>query len=300
MIHTVRHREQVLADMKRFLQDEAGESLETEVAMENEIETELAFQIADRYITIQEVTDGYDHTIYDMNFKELDGGVYDNPDIGIREALAEIVEDLKQDNNHSLLRGNIQPEDELIPMDYEEITEKAEVANRIERKVTLYVAECGEFHNLGAFYEGITSVDQAIEIYNQIPPERLHGIRAIGVNVYTPGEDYQDTEWDIMTGGSFSIDMLDYIPEIKDCPQAMDKIAELIAKKPDKRTEGTLAPEVEAKMWEYREQYVESVTKQLAVDIDQFSYDYNTYGYHDSITDREGWNCLIRKYFMEK
>lgn len=53
-------------------------------------------------------------------------------------------------------------------------------------------------------------------------------------------------------------------------------------------------------MWEYREQYVESVTKQLAVDIDQFSYDYNTYGYHDSITDREGWNCLIRKYFMEK
>ena len=89
MIHTVRHREQVLADMKRFLQDEAGESLE------NEIETELAFQIADRYITIQEVTDGYDHTIYDMNFKELDGGVYDNPDIGIREALAEIVEDLK-------------------------------------------------------------------------------------------------------------------------------------------------------------------------------------------------------------
>lgn len=87
MIHTVRHREQVLADMKRFLQDEAGESLETEVAMENEIETELAFQIADRYITIQEVTDGYDHTIYDMNFKELDGGVYDNPDIGIRERL---------------------------------------------------------------------------------------------------------------------------------------------------------------------------------------------------------------------
>lgn len=81
--------------------------------------------------------------------------------------------------------------------------------------------------------------------------------------------------------------MLDYIPEIKDCPQAMDKIAELIAKMPEKRIEGTLAPEVEAKMWDYREQYVDAVTERLAVGIDQFSYDYNTYEYHDAITDRE-------------
>lgn len=353
-------REQVLADMRCFLQEEAGESLETEATMENEIETELAFQIADRYITIQEVTDGYDYTIYDMDFKELDGGVYDNPDISIREALAEVVDDLKQpiyhketdSYSHSELQGNIRAEDELIPMDYEEITEKAEEANRIElqmkssdiiekfkektkeqfheiddlnvddivanawayvksktdwidedikivdiaivgsrcrglegegsdldivveydgdmreddlfallhedgisfggvkvdinpitasktgtletylptvetyleqkqqeqlqtqsveetlapeREITLYVAECGEFHNMGAFYEGIADVDKAIEIYNQIPPERLHGIRVIGVNVHTPGEEtYQDTEWDIMTGGAFS------------------------------------------------------------------------------------------------
>ena len=90
-----------------------------------------------------------------------------------------------------------------------------------------------------------------------------------------------------MNGGSFSIDMLDYISEIKDCPQAMDKIAELIAKMPEKRIEGTLTPEVEAKMWDYREQYVDTVTERLAVDIDQFSYDYNTYEYHDVITDRE-------------
>ena len=59
-------------------------------------ETELAFQLADRYISIQEVSDGYDYTIYDMDYRELDGGVYDNPDITIRLALDEIVADLKE------------------------------------------------------------------------------------------------------------------------------------------------------------------------------------------------------------
>lgn len=36
-------------------------------------ETELAFQIADRFISIQEVSDGYDYTIYDMDYRDLDG-----------------------------------------------------------------------------------------------------------------------------------------------------------------------------------------------------------------------------------
>ena len=36
-------------------------------------ETELAFRLADRYISIQEATEGYDYTIYDMDYRELDG-----------------------------------------------------------------------------------------------------------------------------------------------------------------------------------------------------------------------------------
>lgn len=56
----------------------------TNIEME---ETELAFQLADRYISIQEVSEGYDYTIYDMNYRELDGGVYDNPSLTIRQAL---------------------------------------------------------------------------------------------------------------------------------------------------------------------------------------------------------------------
>ena len=103
-------------------------------------ETELAFRLADRYISIQEVTEGYDYTIYDMNYRELDGGVYDNPDITIRQALDEIVTDLKEPMHRSELEGNIHTYDELIPIDYDELTEKAEqeakhgIENRIRKE----------------------------------------------------------------------------------------------------------------------------------------------------------------------
>ena len=53
--------------------------IDTSVRQADREETELAFQLADRYISIQEVSEGYDYTIYDMNYRELDGGVYDNP-----------------------------------------------------------------------------------------------------------------------------------------------------------------------------------------------------------------------------
>lgn len=63
---------------------------------ENQDVQELAFQLADRYIRIQETGEGYDYTIYDMNYRELDGGVYDNPDITITEVLYEIELGLKK------------------------------------------------------------------------------------------------------------------------------------------------------------------------------------------------------------
>ena len=53
---------------------------------ENEIETELAVHIADRYILMHECEEGYDYSILDEQYHLLDGGVYDNPDITIRRA----------------------------------------------------------------------------------------------------------------------------------------------------------------------------------------------------------------------
>lgn len=94
-------------------------------------ETELAFQIADRIISIQECDEGYDYSIMNLQYREIDGGVYDNPDIGIREALQDIVDDLKQNPDSNGAKGNITMEDELIPLDFDEVVMEAEEANRI-------------------------------------------------------------------------------------------------------------------------------------------------------------------------
>ena len=503
MIDLGDEREQVLSEMKKSL---AGEQ-----------EKELAFQIADRYISIQETEGGYDYSIMGADYKEIDGGVYDNPDVSIREALNDIVEDLKENPFDNGARGNIGDDDEMMPIDYDGLMEKVEAANHIEPQtqgnvvenfkaktnelfheisemnpaeieetvkrhvqskideyviqaeivdvavsgsrcrgleregsdldvvvelstnereddlfnafnnddgiyiggikvdinpittqrtgsletylpqvedylegvrearekepvsifnirmndeerwfrntsgldaeglckayaecgkpfvemgkygerieaadhayiqqgekldfsiefneetdqitifdgenfeykglretlfpeqaepeVTLTVAECGEFHNLGEFYENIPTVEEAVAIWKQIPPERMHGIPAIGINVHTPGtEAFEDVGIDILSGKRIDLDILEYIPDIKGNPQAMEVVAALVAKLPEMEIDGNMSENFEAKVWEKRMPDL-TPAEQLAVEIDRFTYDYDTALYHDN------------------
>lgn len=413
-------KEQVLADMKKSL--EIGE------------ETELAFQIADRYISIQEVDGGYDYSIMGADYKEIDGGVYDNPDVTIREALTDIINDLKAAPDHNGAKGNIKNDDELIPIDYDGLMEKVEEANEVVQKnqesniitdfraktnavfhdisemnpteieetikchvqakideydidatiidavvvgsrcrglekdssdldvvvelstnereddlfnafnedglhigdvsvdinpitaqrtgtletylpqaeeylesirqereqeltqqmqtqvemeneeveVTLMVSECGEFHNLGEFYENIPTVEDAIAIWKQIPPERMHGIPAIGINVHRSGEEtYMDVEVDLLSGNRIDLEILEHIPSITSEPKAMEVIAELVAKLPEMEIDGVMSEDMEAKVWEKRMPDL-SPAEQLAVEIDRFSHDYDIYSYRNN------------------
>ncbi len=407
-------KDQVLAQMKKSLKGEQ--------------ETELAFQVADRFISIQEVDGGYDYSIMGADYKEIDGGVYDNPNVSIREALDDILTDLKENPFDNGTRGNIRDNDELIPIDYDGLMEKVEAANAIEpqaqgtvvenfkaktnelfheisemnpaeieetvkchvqakldesgidaeivdvavvgsrcrgleqegsdldvvvelstseredvlfdtfngdalhiggvkvdinpitaqrtgtletylpqvedylegvrearekelvtlsqeqaeTEVTLTVAECGEFHNLGEFYENIPTVEEAVAIWKQIPPERMNGIPAIGINIHTPGtEVFEDVEIDILTGKRIDLDILEYIPDIKGNPQAMEMITELVAKLPEMEIDGHLDEEMEAKVWEKRMPDL-TPAERLAVEIDRFIYGYDTALYHDN------------------
>ena len=63
---------------------------------ENEIQTELAVHIADRYILMHECDEGYDYSILNEQYHLLDGGVYDNPDITIQRAMDMVIADLQE------------------------------------------------------------------------------------------------------------------------------------------------------------------------------------------------------------
>ena len=75
---------------------------------------ELAYQIGDQYFAIQVATEGYDYSFYDKEYKLMDGGILDDPDISMRQAIQDILEDEGLDQL------------ERIPVDYDELLEKAE------------------------------------------------------------------------------------------------------------------------------------------------------------------------------
>lgn len=75
---------------------------------------EVAYRIGDQYFSIQAATEGYDYSFYDKEYKLMDGGILDDPDISMRQAIQNILED----------EGLEQLE--RIPVDYDELQEKAE------------------------------------------------------------------------------------------------------------------------------------------------------------------------------
>ena len=428
---------------------------------ENEIETELAVHIADRYILMHECEEGYDYSILDEQYHLLDGGVYDNPDITIQRAMDMVIADLKEprfsavteqyyrdeylqgevyagseaeivdfvelsekaeeveqadleakqaefrENNpdvvadfrarteelfHSLdgqsaddiektvyayvqsqideygldaeivdvvvagsrCRGIEQEnsdldvvveytgstrEDDLFNMLHEdsiyiagiqvdinpitegrtgtletylpkvetylqekaqqeqvntqlvtqgreqESTEQTELANEpvIEPEtvhVTFTVAECGEFHNMGEYHEGIETIEEAIQIYQAIDPSRMNGIPSLGVNMHIEGtEEWEDEQVDILSGKCIDVDFLNYTPELRDTPKVQDALKKLIVAFPEKEVNDR----------ETKEQKIQA----LAAELDQLSYEIDTYGYRDSVSDRESQIQMI-------
>ena len=430
---------------------------------ENEIQTELAVHIADRYILMHECDDGYDYSILNEQYHVLDGGVYDNPDITIQRAMDMVIADLKEPRFSAVteqyyrdeyLQGEVYAGSEVEIVDYEEISEKAEEveqsdlvaqqaefrennpdvvadfraktgelfhsldgqsAEDIEKTVYAYVqsqideygldaeivdvvvsgsrcrgiekensdldvvveytgstreddlfnmlhedsiyiagiqvdinpitegktgtletylpevetylqekaqqeqinnqlvtqgreivqeqqketelekeliiepetvyitftvAECGEFHNMGEYHEGIETIEEAMKLYNAIDPYRMHGIPSIGVNMHIEGtEEWEDEQADIVSGKRIDVDFLNYTPELRDTPKVQDAIKKLIAAYPEKDV-----IDVETK---------ERKIQTLATELDQLSQDIDPYGYADTVSDREAQVLMI-------
>lgn len=428
---------------------------------ENEIETELAVHIADRYILMHECEEGYDYSILDEQYHLLDGGVYDNPDITIQRAMDMVIADLKEPRfsavteqyyRDEFLQGEVYAGSEAEIVNFEELSEKAEEveqadleakqaefrennpdvvadfrakteelfhsldgqsADDIEKTVYAYVqsqideygldaeivdvvvagsrcrgieqensdldvvveytgstreddlfnmlhedsiyiagikvdinpitegrtgtletylpevetylqekaqqekvntqlvtqgweqepteqtelanepviepetvhvtftvAECGEFHNMGEYHEGIETIEEAIQIYQAIDPSRMNGIPSIGVNMHIEGtEEWEDEQADILSGKCVDVDYLNYTPELRDTPKVQDALKKLIAAFPEKEVNDR----------ETKEQKIQA----LAAELDQLSYEIDTYGYRDSVSDRESQIQMI-------
>ena len=104
-----------------------------------------------------------------------------------------------------------------------------------ETNVTITVAECGEYHNLGEYHEGIRTLEEAVRLYQQIPSERMNGIPSIGINLHVVGTNkLEDSQAEILSGSEIDIGFISFMPEFSGNPQVQAAIKEIIELFPDK------------------------------------------------------------------
>ena len=89
--------------------------------------------------------------------------------------------------------------------------------------VTFTVAECGEFHSLGEYHEDIATLEEAAAIYRTIRPERMNGIPAIGIRLYTE-EEPEGMQIDILSGKEIHTGLIHWRPEAESCPAVWEAV----------------------------------------------------------------------------
>ena len=193
------------------------------------MESEMVFSIGNRYIYIQDATEGYDYTIYGLDMKELDGGVYDDSDISIYEALDEIVADLREYPDGNIVKGSVRKDSPLVPVNLDEFEEAVERSRYVPAKITYTVAECGEFHSMGRYRDDIENVEEAIALWREYQDGNLNAVPSIGILVYSPGRPgVENPQMDLVSGRMMDLDMIRYYPEINAEEAAIQKICELV------------------------------------------------------------------------
>lgn len=109
--------------------------------------------------------------------------------------------------------------------------------------LTYYVAECMEFPNLGEYHDNL-SLEEAIRIYQEIPAERMNGIKGIGFEL-KDGSDYEGP-FPILTGQTIDLDTIQAIDYYRDNPLVQKAVKELAAAMPEMEVLGADANQQEA------------------------------------------------------
>ncbi|RGX55101.1 DUF4316 domain-containing protein, partial [Anaerotruncus sp. AF02-27] len=109
--------------------------------------------------------------------------------------------------------------------------------------LTYYVAECMEFPNLGEYHDNL-SLEEAVRIYQEIPAERMNGIKGIGFEL-KDGSDYEGP-FPILTGHTIDLDTIQAIDYYRDNPLVQKAVKELAAAMPEMEVLGADANQQEA------------------------------------------------------
>ena len=164
----------------------------------------------------------------------------------INKTACELISDIERHYKEICKEREIDPnakaEPETAPI--EQAADAVKVSDRQPPgTLTYYVAECMEFPNLGEYHDNL-SLEEAIRIYQEIPAERMNGIKGIGFEL-KDGSDYEGP-FPILTGQTIDLDTIQAIDYYRDNPLVQKAVKELAAAMPEMEVLGADANQQEA------------------------------------------------------
>ena len=200
--------------------EQSQESIITESIESNAVseEMKLAEEI-DQFVydyDYYEYMDSYDSR--EEAFEQLQELFREKQVLGIKDWLKEVIEDSDDPESVSMAQGFLDRLEALFP-------EK-------EATLTYYVAECMEFPVLGEYHE-VDTLAEAVKLYEQIPADRMNGIKGIGFNLHD-GSDYAGA-YPLMQGGKVATEMIDLVEHYKNSPLVQQAVEDIKQYYPDVR-----------------------------------------------------------------
>ena len=288
-----------------FVDSISFEQLDSFLNLEEQVFSELAYEVGERYFAIQRTEEGYDYSFYDEDFRLMDGGVYENDEISIEEAAEELLEDEgwtgeRIRGDYDQLMEKVEEMDEVVMAEIQKSqgeykplakVEELEEANynmidnvlnnmppKKEPYLEYFAAECDEFHDMGA-YEKSTDVNQIAAVYEKYRenPENAYRVCSMGI-IYRDPEDsyYDDAEFAIVKGNTVLGNLMDdvrFYGELALVREGIEKIHEAL---PDYK----YVPMRDVREAMYPEKMT---TEQLAEALDEIAEAFDPYEYRDHI-----------------
>ena len=288
-----------------FVDSISFEQLDSFLNLEEQVLSELAYEVGERYFAIQRTEEGYDYSFYDEDFRLMDGGVYENDQISIEEAAEELLEDEgwtgeRIRGDYDQLMEKVEEMDEIVMAEIQNSqgeykplakVEELEEANynmidnvlnnmppKKEPYLEYFAAECDEFHDMGA-YEKSTDVNQIAAVYEKYRenPENAYRVCSMGI-IYRDPEDsyYDDAEFAIVKGNTVLGNLMDdvrFYGELALVREGIEKIHEAL---PDYK----YVPMRDVREAMYPEKMT---TEQLAEALDEIAEAFDPYEYRDHI-----------------
>lgn len=209
-----------------YIQNHVVQPLQVALAVQD---VELAYELPDAYFHIQTCDDGFDYTLYNKDFTVMDGGIVETDEY---RPVQEVMEEVLAEHGHSISECGVISAEYLQEQSYRAETQRAEAMKEKlaaekpapEASISFYVAECAEFPVMGEFHDNLT-LEQALEVYDKIPAERMNGIKSIGFSL-EDGSIYSGM-FDLMVGGEVQAEVVNHIQHYRESPLVQKAISDM-------------------------------------------------------------------------